>query len=178
MIRLSEIAEIGHFNKPHGIKGEISVSLDTDVDLNDIKCIIISIDGIFVPFFIKSVRPKTADTSLITIDGIESEEQAQEFVNRSLYIRRCDLPEDEDLTDEDGFYASDLIGFEIKDINAGNIGVINDVNDTTSNILFVVNTAEGKELLIPVADEFILSVDLENEIVETDIPSEILTLND
>lgn len=177
MIKLSEIAEVGHFNKPHGIKGEISLSLDIDLDLNTIKYLIISIDGIFVPFFILSVRNKTADTYLITLDGIDSEEKAQEFTNRPIYIRRCDLPES-DIDEEDGLYASDLIGFFIKDINAGTIGKITDVNDITQNILFVVESSDGKELLIPVADEFILSIDIEQEIVETDIPKEILTLND
>lgn len=176
MIKLSEIAEIGRFNKPHGIKGEISVSVDGNIDLDDIKCIIVRIEGIFVPFFINSVRPKTADTSLITIDGIDSEEKAQELTNRDIYILRSDLPEEE--TDEDGLYASDLIGYEINDITSGNIGVIENINDSTQNILFIVRTPEGKELYIPVAEEFILSVDPDNETVRTDIPIEILTLND
>lgn len=176
MIKLSEIAEIGRFNKPHGIKGEISVSVDGYIDLDDVKCIIVRIEGIFVPFFINSVRPKTADTSLITIDGIDSEEKAQELTNRDIYILRSDLPEEE--TDEDGLYASDLIGYEINDITSGNIGVIEDINDSTQNILFIVRTPEGKELYIPIAEEFILSVDPDNETVRTDIPIEILTLND
>lgn len=176
MIKLSEIAEIGRFNKPHGIKGEISVSVDGNIDLDNIKCIIVRIEGIFVPFFINSVRPKTADTSLITIDGIDSEEKAQELTNRDIYILRSDLPEEE--TDEDGLYASDLIGYEINDITSGNIGVIENINDSTQNILFIVRTPEGKELYIPVAEEFILSVDPDNETVRTDIPIEILTLND
>lgn len=176
MIKLSEIAEIGRFNKPHGIKGEISVSVDGNIDLEDVKCIIVRIDGIFVPFFLKSVRPKTADTSLITIEGIDSEEKAQELTNRDIYILRSDLPEEE--TDEDGLYASDLIGYEINDVTSGKIGVIEDINDSTQNILFIVRTPEGKELYIPVAEEFILSVDPDNEIVKTDIPVEILTLND
>lgn len=60
----------------------------------------------------------------------------------------------------------------------GVIGEISDINDSTQNILFIVKTPDGKELMIPVADEFILSIDLENETVNTDIPSEILTLND
>ena len=176
MIKLSEIAEIGRFNKPHGIKGEISVSVDGNIDLEDVKCIIVRIDGIFVPFFLKSVRPKTADTSLITIEGIDSEEKAQELTNRDIYILRSDLPEEE--TDEDGLYASDLIGYELNDITSGNIGVIENINDSTQNILFIVRTPEGKELYIPVAEEFILSVDPDNETVRTDIPIEILTLND
>ena len=176
MIRLSEIVEVGRFNKPHGIKGEISVSINTDIDLNDVKCVIVPIDGIFVPFFLQTVRPKTADTSLITIDGIDSEEKAQGLANRPLFILRSDLPDDDN--DEDGFYASDLIGFKVNDMTHGVIGEISDINDSTQNILFIVKTPDGKELMIPVADEFILSIGPQNETVNTDIPSEILTLND
>lgn len=178
MIRLSEIAEVGRFNKPHGIKGEISVSINADIDLDDVKCVIAPIDGIFVPFFLQTARPKTADTSLITIDGIDSEEKAQGLTNRPLFILRSDLPDDEDDNDEDGFYASDLIGFKINDMTHGTIGEISDINDSTQNILFIVKTPDGKELMIPVADEFILSIDPGNETVNTDIPSDILTLND
>ena len=76
------------------------------------------------------------------------------------------------------FYASDLIGFKVNDMTHGVIGEISDINDSTQNILFIVKTPDGKELMIPVADEFILSIDPENETVNTDIPSEILTLND
>ena len=50
MIRLAEIAEAGHFNKPHGIKGEMSATLDFDLDLDNVKCIIVPVEGIFVPF--------------------------------------------------------------------------------------------------------------------------------
>lgn len=62
MIKLTEIAEAGIFNKPHGIKGEISATLDFDIELDSVECIIIAVDGIFVPFFLESVRPKTAET--------------------------------------------------------------------------------------------------------------------
>ena len=76
MIRLAEIAEAGHFNKPHGIKGEMSATLDFDLDLDNVKCIIVPVEGIFVPFFIRSWRPKTADTCLLTLDGINSDMKA------------------------------------------------------------------------------------------------------
>ncbi|MDE5665691.1 MAG: 16S rRNA processing protein RimM, partial [Duncaniella sp.] len=82
MIRLSEIAEAGHFNKAHGIKGEMSATLDFDLDLDNVRCIIVSVEGIFVPFFIRSWRPKTADTCQLTLQGIETDEKAQEINNR------------------------------------------------------------------------------------------------
>lgn len=53
MITSDEIIEIGAFVKPHGVKGEISAQIDYEIDLQELKCLIIDIDGIFVPFFCK-----------------------------------------------------------------------------------------------------------------------------
>lgn len=50
MIHRSEILEIGRLLKPHGIKGEITVELFGDIDMRALKCVVVNIDGIFVPF--------------------------------------------------------------------------------------------------------------------------------
>lgn len=180
MIKLSELAEAGHFNKAHGIKGEMSVTLDFDLDLSEVKCIVVAIDGIFVPFFIKSWRPKTADTCLITVDGIDSDVKAQEFNNRTFYILRSDIPgdDDDDYDDEDGFYASDLIGYGVTDTTLGNIGTITGINDATQNVLFLITTPSGNEIFIPVADEYIESIDHDREVIETNLPEGLVELND
>lgn len=180
MIKLSELAEAGHFNKAHGIKGEISATLDIDIDLNDVRCLVVSVDGILVPFFVNSCRPKTADTCLIMIDGIDTEEKAQYFNNKTFYILRSDIPDDaeSDIDDDaDGMYASDLIGYTIVDTQLGKIGVISQVNDQTQNVLFIIETADGKEIFIPVADEFIENIDCDNEIVTVDLPDGLIDLN-
>lgn len=179
MIRLSEIAEAGHFNKAHGIKGEMSATLDFDLDLNDVRCIIVAVEGIFVPFFIKSWRPKTADTCLLMLDGIDTDMQAQEFNNRPFYILRSDIPEDDedDYDDGEGFYASDLIGYRICDRHLGDIGIISDINDATQNVLFLITTDTGNEIYIPVADEYIEEIDNENETLHTSLPDGLIDLN-
>lgn len=178
MIRLTEIAEAGHFNKAHGIKGEISATLDIDIDLNEVKCLVVPVEGIFVPFFVSSCRPKTADTCLLMIDGIDSEAKAQQFNNRPFYILRSDIPEDDgDDDDDDGLYASDLIGFRLTDRTLGNVGMISGINDSTENVLFIVETAGGSEVFIPVADEFIEEIDSDSETVVTDLPEGLIDLN-
>lgn len=176
MIRRDEIVEIGVFNKPHGIKGEVSACLDFDIDLASVKCIIIEVDGIFVPFFIKSVRPKTAETCLVTIDGVSTEQQARSLAGRRFYILKNDLPEEEE-DDEDGFYLSDLVGYKLEDASAGLVGEITDYNDATANVLFIVTDADGNEIYVPAADEYIDEVDTETRTVFTDLPTGIIDLN-
>ena len=180
MIRLAEIAEAGHFNKPHGIKGEMSATLDFDLDLDNVKCIIVPVEGIFVPFFIRSRRPTTADTCLLTLDGINSDMKAQEFNNRTFYILRSDIPEDDnddEPEDEDGFYASDLIGYRIYDCHLGDIGMISSINDATENVLFIISTDKGNDIFIPVADEYIEDIDHDSQKITTDLPSGLVDLN-
>ena len=52
MISKEQLIQIGHSLKPHGVKGEITMMLDIS-DISSLSCIIMCIDGIFVPFFIE-----------------------------------------------------------------------------------------------------------------------------
>ena len=177
MILRTEITDAGVFNKPHGIKGEISASLDFDIDLTQVKCIIMEVDGIFVPFFINSVRPKTAETFLVTIDGIDSDKKARALTGKSFYVLDTDIPEDDDADGEDGFYVADLVGYTLVDSEAGTVGEITDYNDATSNLLLIVTTPEGGEVYVPVADEYIDEIDPETTTVHTTLPTGIIDLN-
>ena len=79
MITNSQISNIGKLVKPHGVNGEIVVTIDCDIDLSTVKCIIINIDGINIPFFISSIRPRGKESYLIIIDGINNETDAAYF---------------------------------------------------------------------------------------------------
>lgn len=174
----SILIEAGRFNKPHGIKGEISATVTVDADLESARCLFVEVDGLMVPFFISAIRPKTAETSLITLDGVESEQQARPFVNQPFYLLPEDVEDAGELDpDADGFYASDFIGFTVSDSALGDLGEITDVDDQTDNVLFVVRTPGGKEILIPVADEFIDSIDVADRHITITLPDGIVDLN-
>lgn len=177
MILRTEITEAGVFNKPHGIKGEISATLDFDIDLAQIRCIVMEVDGIFVPFFISSVRPKTSETYLVTIDGIDSELKARTLTGKAFYVLDSDIPEDDDADDEEGFYVADLVGYTLVDSEAGTVGEITDYNGATSNLLLIVTTPEGSEVYVPVADEYIDEINPDTNIIYTTLPSGIIDLN-
>lgn len=179
MITRDEITEAGVFNKPHGIKGEISATLDIDVDLAEVRCIVIEVEGIFVPFFISQVRPKSADTDLLTIDGIDSDDKARTLTGRSFYVLDTDLPDDEEDGDDDseGFYAADLVGYRVVDSEQGPLGTIADINDSTANILFIVSRPDGSEMYIPVAPEFIDAIDPDGPTLTVTLPADLIDLN-
>ena len=55
-------------------------------------------------------------------------------------------------------------------------GEITGVDDSTDNVLFIVRTSDGKQVLIPVADEFITGIDVDRQVVNVDLPSGLLEL--
>lgn len=179
MITRSEIFPAGTFGKPHGISGEITASLDPGVDLSATDCVVVEIDGIFVPFFISSLRPKGADTVLLTLDGLDSDEAVKMLVNHTVYLREAHrhaiLPDSGGDDADGGVYACDLVGFDMLDGADGSlIGRIGDIDDSTANVLFIVSRPDGSELMVPAADEFITDLDLDKSTVTVDLPEGLL----
>lgn len=181
MIRRDEIKPIGYIVKTHGINGEVNVSWDIpDLEPEQLRCLIFDIDGIFVPFFAKSCRRRGADSHLLAFDGIDDDRAAADIAGHTVYGLNTDLDAiygaDHSDDGDDGFYADDLIGFSVI-ANGESIGVIDDYDDTTDNVLFVVSSPDGRNILIPVADDFVTAIDQGRRVIEMDIPSELLTLN-
>lgn len=180
MIRENEIIAIGKFGHPHGVNGEISCFLDEPVDFLALRCIVVNIDGINVPFFINSSRAKGPHSTLLTIDGISDERAASEFAGKTIFALKDDYISENDYDDGDqdsGLYADDLIGFSIVDTSGRLNGTITDVDDTTENVLFIVYAENStKPILIPVANEYIDEVDQENRILTVDLPDGFLDL--
>lgn len=166
------------FGKPHGVNGEISATFDAGVDISATDCVVVDIDGIYVPFFIEFVRPKGRDTFLLTIDGIDDEIMARGLVNHRIYLResqrRAILAKDDE--DPDCLYAADLIGYEMLSEAGDDLGRISDIDDSTANVLFIVSRSDGKpDLLVPVADEFITGIDTEHSTVTVDLPDGLIS---
>lgn len=178
MITASQITPIGSFGKPHGVNGEINLVVDGDIDIASLSCVVIEINGINVPFFFDSIRPRGNDKFLVHIDGIDSEEQVSALVNKEVYAIADEVEELPDIEnqEDDGFYASDFIGFKVFTTDGKLSGTIMDVDDSTENYLFVIRTDEGRQVLVPVADEFITDIDIEGRTLELELPEGLLSI--
>jgi 16S rRNA processing protein RimM len=176
MITNSQISNIGKLVKPHGVNGEIVVTIDCDIDLSTVKCIIINIDGINIPFFISSIRPRGKESYLIMIDGINNETDAAMICGKSLHVLNNEIEDVED--EEGGFYANDLIGYNVylSDYNSL-IGEIIDIEDSTENALFIVKRENNEIIYIPIVVDFIENISTETSTIIMDLPIGLLELN-
>lgn len=173
MIRREELIKIGQFNKPHGVRGELSFTFTDDVfDRGESPYIVCCIDNIFVPFFIEEYRFKTGTTALIKLVDVESDEAARDFTNLEVFYPKTYYVEnDEEATPDDYF-----IGFTINDITHGVLGEVTAIDDSTINVLFVVTTPDNRELLIPVQEAFVRAIDEEERIIHMDLPDGLLDM--
>ncbi len=183
MIKDSELTLAGRFNKPHGVCGEISATLLYDtLDLKALRCIIVKVDGINVPFFLSDVRPKGRESVLTSIDGFDSDKAVAALSNKDFYALTAELPsalapdEAEAVGDADGLYAADLAGFTLLLPDGSKAGTIEGIEDSTANVLFIVGRPDGTEAYVPVADEFITDLDTEARTITMDLPEGLLGL--
>lgn len=172
MITKNEIFPVGQINKPHGIGGEMSFSFSTDVfDSEEAPFFIVEIQGIFVPFYLEDYRFKTDSTGILKFDGIDNENEARDFSGLTIYLPKTYL----DKTEDTEISLEYFIGFQVEE-NGQNIGIIEGIDESTENVLFIVEDKNGKEILLPAIDEFITEIDHDNKTLHLDLPEGLLDL--
>lgn len=179
MIESSQITAVGRFQKTHALKGELNAVLDIDPNyFTEGNAAIVEIDGIYVPFYISSIRPKGKTSFLLTIDGIESEKEAREFVNKAIYVEKSILASFLDLEEEELLDEDDLTGYHIIDAPTGaQIGIVVALDTTTPNALFIVSTTDGDDIFIPAVDELIEDIDDDEKTITMSLPEGLMDLN-
>lgn len=171
MIDISNVFRIGKIEKVHGLNGELSFSFTTDVfDTAEATYFIVETDGILVPFYIESYRLKSDNAGLIKFEGVDNEEKAREFTGLEIFLPKSFLNEMEEA--EIGLEY--FVGFTVIE-NENTIGIIQEIDDTTENTLFIIER-NGDDLLIPVVDEYIVEIDHEEKILKMDLPEGLLEL--
>lgn len=170
MITDDVISEVGYTVKPHGINGELVAVVDPDIDLDRLRCLLVKVNGIPVPFFIGSWRSRGSESVLLKFDGIDNENAANQLSGCTLYADNDMLPESDGDDGNQGFYASDFIGWTVTDCGK-TVGTVADYDDNTENLIFKLNTPGGSELLIPVADDLIVSIDPGHRILDMNLPT-------
>ena len=169
MIRQDEIYKIGQLGKPHGIKGEITFSFTTDVwDLVEADYLVLSIDGIFVPFFLEEYRFRGEHSALLKFQNIDSIEDAQEISGAEVFFPYSLTPEDDDAD----YTWSYFEGFHVHDEKTGDLGSIVRVDESTENVLFELESGH----LLPAVEAFITDIDHEGRTIHMNLPEGLLEI--
>ncbi|WP_375238297.1 ribosome maturation factor RimM [Aurantibacter sp.] len=164
---------LGKIVKKYSFKGELLAKLDTDEPelYENLDAIFLDLRGNLVPFFVEKSQLHKSELLRIKFEDVDTEADADAIMKSELYLPLEFLPK---LAD-DKFYFHEIIGFEMVDINYGNVGIITGINDTTSQALFEVNK-DGIDILIPMNDAFIDKVDKPNKTISVNTPEGLIDL--
>lgn len=157
---MNDYLRVGVISSTHGISGEVKVYPTTD-DVNrfkDLKEVIldtgktnISLEVEHVKFFKQMV--------ILKFKGIDNINDIEKYRGKDLLVTRENAVE----LDEDEYFISDIIESEVLDEEGTKLGILAEVLSTGANDVFVVNTNENKEILIPNIKDCVLDINLEEK---------------
>ena len=108
---------------------------------------------------------------LLKMEGVDSEEDARSLTGKQVFLPIELMP-----SDEEDVTLNDLVGYLVCDVEHGMLGEVTHVDDSTLNVLLVVNGELG-EILIPAIDDFVIGVDPETKTIAVELPEALLDLS-
>lgn len=149
-----EKIKIGKIVNTVGLKGEVKV-----YNYSDSIEIYETIESIYVEDRLTVIENVRAQKNMVILklEGTDDRNAAEALRGKELYITEDDLPE----LPEGQYYVRDLIGMSVTEEDGNLLGHVTDVLQNTAQDIFEVESENGKKLLIPKVDQFVLDIDAE-----------------
>lgn len=164
--------KIGVIRSAHGLKGDLMIShhLEEANDFNTWDALMIELNpGSYIPFFIEEIERLNDQDLLCKVEEINSREEAIGLNGKNVYTSPHYHVK---LKKENSWEA--LIGYQV--IHEGkNIGTIHSIVNLSMNMLFQIDL-NGKEILVPATEEFILEMDPKKKIITMQLPDGLMEL--
>lgn len=165
-----QVARIG---KPHGIRGEVTVQVMTDAPADRF---VAGTEFVVEP---ASAGPLTVisarwnkDILLLAFDQIETRNQAETLRGAKLFVETEELEDN----DDEGWYEHELVGLEAR-VGTQVVGKVSGLNTLPVQDLLVVETPEGKEILIPFVEQIVPEVNVAEGYILVTPPPGLLEIN-
>ena len=154
---MEQMLRVGVITSTHGVRGEVKVFPTTDdakrfktlkkVILDGREPLELSIEQ--VKFFKNMV--------ILKFKGYDNINDIEKYRGRGLFIPR----EEGQHLEEGEYYIADLIGMQVETEDGKPFGVLKDVMETGANDVYLIDTPEYGEVLLPAIRECILEVQVE-----------------
>lgn len=171
-MELNDCFKIGYIQKTHGLKGEVTLSLEAGApdSVETVTSLFIEVKGRLVPYFIESISVK-GDKAFVKLEDVNTSEEASTLKGCSLYLAKTARPKSK----RGEFYNDEIVGFTVHDAEAGTLGNVIRVENEEVNPLLIVLQSE-KEIAIPINAPFIQSVNKSAKKIEVELPEGLLDL--
>lgn len=168
---------IGYTRKAHGLSGELKFAIEEQFleDFLKNERIFIAVRSSKIPYFIANVRGK--GELIVQLEDVDNRDAAQLLQSKEIFLREQDIlptkPPKIEVPDEDELEYERLVGYLIVDQIMGDIGAIDEVLEMPQQEMAFLKH-KGRDVLIPLNDQMIISIDEVNKKVLMDLPDGLL----
>lgn len=172
-MRKEECFYLGKIVRKHSFKGEVLIKLDTDEPelYTEMESVFVAYDTTLIPFFIEQSALHKSTLLRVRFEDVDTEAKADEIIGLEVYLPLSLLPD----LGENQFYYHEIIGYTTIDSKLGDIGVVTQINENAAQALFEIEK-DGKQILIPITDDFIKKIDKKKQTLFLDTPEGLIDL--
>jgi 16S rRNA processing protein RimM len=161
-----ELEQAGYFSKTHGVKGQLLLRLEKELYPEELKALFIETATGKAPYFVKELK-ETAQGLIIGLEELNTVEQARPLIGKAVYVPADLIAEEEE--------ADDWTGYELVDRHFGTLGPVTGTSDNGEQVLLSLQY-RGKEVLLPLVEDFVERVDEENRVLYFHAPEGLIGL--
>ena len=164
---------VGRISRINGYDGSVSVRLEKSFldKIPEMKSVFLEINGKPVPFFISLSEYSGGDILKLKFEGYESYEKVSEFTGCRIFLTsgKPGRTHTDDITN--------LVGYLVLEQNDNFLGTITGIIQNPGQWLLSIASPSEKEILIPLHNDFIVSIDDAKKTIIMDIPDGLTDIN-
>ena len=170
---MEKLLQVGILSSTHGVHGEMKVFPTTDdmKRFKKLKSVLLDTGKDMISLEIEGVK-FFKQFVILKFKGYDSINDIEKYKGMSLFVTR----EDAVRLRKDEYFIADLIGMKVIDDNDIELGLLTDVIETGANDVYVIKLNDGKELLLPAIKQCILSVNIEDMVMQVHVLDGLLDL--
>ena len=157
---MEQFLQVGVITQTHGVRGEVKVFPTTDDPERflDLKKVLLDAGREKLSLEIKSVK-FFKQFVIVKFKEFDNINDVERFKRCPLLVRREDAVE----LEEDEYFIADMIGLKVWTDDEKEFGTLKDVIETGANDVYIIQSNEHGEVLIPAIKECILDVNIEEQ---------------
>jgi len=168
-----ELILLGKITRTQGFDGTLVILLEKGLSerTKELESVFVVIDGLPVPFFISSLN-RSGDLLHVKFEGYELKEKVTEFTGCAVMVEMGKV------TMSDNSLPVYLVGYMLVDSDEYLAGKIVRIASYPMQIMLVVEDVRGRELLVPLNEDWIIRIDKKGRKIMMNLPEGMTTVND
>lgn len=171
-MKTDELYKAGFVMRTHGLKGEVTISLDADApaEWESLESVFLEIKTQRIPYFVEAISVRH-NQAFVKFEDVNTPEAAQALKGSSIYLPKASRPK----LSRGDFYHDEVLDFEVIDEELGLLGTVQHIEQAGQN-RFVVLSHKTKEVMIPVNGPFIKSINKTKKKITVALPEGFLDI--